>query len=190
MARLFIAVQPDEEVLETAWSRLLEFHAKAPPGVRWVPRENLHFTLKFFGNVLEEDAARIVPAMERVVERAGPPFDLDLEGVGAFPSSNHPSVLWLGTGRGGEQICRLAELLEGELETQGFLRDERPFHPHLTFARAPGRAGASFAMVRFFGKMERGIHKVGSFRVRELVLYESETLPEGAVYRVREKVEL
>ena len=57
--------------------------------VRWVHEEGLHITLKFFGEVAPERLDVIEEAIRFAGERTGP-FDLRLDGIGAFPSAVRP----------------------------------------------------------------------------------------------------
>ncbi|NIR43663.1 MAG: RNA 2',3'-cyclic phosphodiesterase, partial [Gemmatimonadetes bacterium] len=92
--RAFIAINPTDEErarLDEASRPLRE----AGYPVRWLPRENVHLTLKFLGEVAEEQVGAVTAAVADAV--AGlPSFDMTVRGFGAFPSPKRPSVVWAG----------------------------------------------------------------------------------------------
>ncbi|HTT26536.1 MAG TPA: RNA 2',3'-cyclic phosphodiesterase [Thermoplasmata archaeon] len=163
--RLFVAVDLVPPV------GLVELVGRLPP--------HFHATLRFFGDLPEESVGRLVGA----VEAAGlttPGFDLELRGIGAFPSPRRPRVLWVGFGRGREEIERLADRLEAGLAAEGFAPDPRSFQPHATLSRIRHPAEQAEA-VRL---LERGASvSFGLQPVAEIAVYESRLAPGGADHR-------
>ncbi len=104
--------------------------------VRWVRPESMHLTLKFLGEVPE---SRAPLASEAVLEVAGrhPVLDLDLGGLGRFPSRGRPRVFWMGVGDA-PALARLHEDVEKTLVGEGFSRDPKPFKAHITLGRVRG----------------------------------------------------
>ena len=171
--RLFVAVTPPPEVREAALERARSVSWKGR--IRWVPQQNLHLTLKFLGETPEEEIPRLEAALESVClgHRA---FDLALESVGAFPSTNKARTLWVGAGEGSEALTALAEDVENALQDLGFEREKRPFHPHATVGRAKdGRAAMTGG---------EPVSEPPGFRVRSVELMRSRLTDEGAVYSV------
>ncbi len=127
--RLFVAVDVPEHAraeLETAVAPL----RAAVPGLRWTSSEGWHLTVAFLGAV--EPAA--LPPVETAVGRAAAgshPFTLRLTGeAGTFPG-----VLWAGL-EPAPLLDELAASLRVRFAALGRAPDERPFHAHLTLARA------------------------------------------------------
>ena len=152
-------------------------HLKAD--VQWVRPENIHLTLKFLGAVSEEVLEKITLALSPVLS-SRELFDLHIRGFGCFPSSRHPRVLWLGIDRGTEQISPLQEAIEKKAAELSFSPERRPFTPHLTIGRVRSFQGK--------GALAQAIetHKnieIGSFRAKEVFLYQSELTPSGAIYK-------
>jgi len=110
--------------------------------LRWVPAAQRHLTLRFFDE-LPEDRLEDVRGAARTAAATQRAFDLELEGVGCFPSRGPARVVWVGCGAGLEALVALAEAVSRALESRGFPSDTRPFSPHLTLARARNRAGSS-----------------------------------------------
>ena len=139
-----------------------------------------HFTLKFLGETPEERLPAAREAAERAAAGAAP-FDLALEGLGAFPDAGPPRVVWAGCGEGREALAALARAVEEAFGEAGFPREPRPFSPHLTVGRVkdprkvPGRSFRD-ALARESG---RGF---GIVPARELVLFRSDLSPAGPTY--------
>lgn len=112
----------------------------AAPGVRWASRTNLHFTLRFLGEIPESG----IPDLSRAASAAAgavSPFKLRIQGTGVFPFSGPPGIAWLGAGDGAAELCGLARKLDDELFKAGFGRRDKPFRPHLTIGRIPDGQG-------------------------------------------------
>ncbi|MDX6443112.1 MAG: 2,3-cyclic 3-phosphodiesterase [Blastocatellia bacterium] len=178
--RLFVAI----ELPATLRSRLrdhIDRLRKAVPDARanWAREENLHLTLKFFGNTLVSS----VEALSRAIERASKdvsPFELLVGRCGVFPSRGQPRVLWIGIEEQTDSLGKLFQSLEDECARSGFTREERPFRPHLTVARLRQTHDA-----RRLGDVHKqlGFDPV-SLNVRDVCLFKSELRKEGSRYTV------
>jgi 2'-5' RNA ligase len=134
--RAFVAVFPPPEVrraLIQAAQRL-----RVIGEVRWSRPERAHLTLKFLGDVAEDDVGRVVKALEPVCRRHRP-FEARSSSFGAFPSAGRARIVWAGIGEGSEPLRALAEDVETSLAPLGFEREARAYMPHLTLGRARGR---------------------------------------------------
>jgi 2'-5' RNA ligase len=100
----------------------------------WSREENLHLTLKFLGDTPITSVEALAQATQRAATNVAP-FEIVVEGCGAFPPRGHPRVLWIGIDDPSGQLGLLRTALEDECAKAGFPRAERPFHPHLTIAR-------------------------------------------------------
>jgi RNA 2',3'-cyclic 3'-phosphodiesterase len=168
--RLFVAVVPDPPVLERTTELLQRLRAEGDRAgwqVGWVPPQNLHVTLKFLGWV-PSDRVDAIDAALRPVAAARAPFDLRLQGLGAFPPRGKPRVLWVGAHGGAGDLVELAQDVESALETIGFSREERPYHPHLTLGRVKSAPGPRDRVLEQFAEDE-----VGTSTVCQIVLFRS-----------------
>jgi len=108
--------------------------------VTWVEPANLHLTLKFLGDV--DDAK--VPALTDALRAAVQPhaaFTMTVEGIGAFPSTRSPKVVWVGVAADPSLLAALAEGVDRACMALGFPSETRPFAPHLTIGRVRSRRG-------------------------------------------------
>lgn len=131
--RTFLAVYPDGETL-IRLTELIERLRRERREVRWSQEHQLHFTLRFFGDLTSEQRARVEEILQAVAPKQIP-FSVPLTGIGAFPDWIRPRVIWVGAGRGKERLEDLARELEKRFVGAGFPRADRPFAPHLTIGR-------------------------------------------------------
>ncbi len=160
--RIFVAVFPPPEVRRALVGAARELPVVGE--VRWARPENVHLTLKFLGDVSEDDLDRVAEALEPVRLRHEP-FEAELSGFGAFPSARRARILWAGIGEGSEFLRDLARDVEASLEPLGFEREDRAYVPHLTLGRARGRPVALEAL--------ETLSSVPTFLVRRVELVES-----------------
>jgi 2'-5' RNA ligase len=104
------------------------------PGLRWVPVENLHFTLRFFGDLTPGEIARAGEVADQVAVLAVP-FPVELDRLGVFPGWGRPRILWAGCGTGSPTLEALARTLDRSLAAAGLGRADKDFVAHITLAR-------------------------------------------------------
>lgn len=140
--RAFVAVElPDDAraFCEQAMERARRELGPAERAIRWVDPAGIHVTLKFLGSV---PAAQLPDLTERLtVELAGQaPFELGIGGLGAFPGSRAPRVLWLGVRGDLAELANAKERVEVATLPLGYAREAGPYRPHLTLGRVRDRA--------------------------------------------------
>lgn len=177
--RSFLAIPLPEEVRRQALA-LGDRLAETLPRVRWTSPETLHLTLKFFGDVPEESLETIGEVVLSVA-RLQPPFQVEIAGLGAFPSPARPRVFWLGVK--GDVLAAFHAALEEALAGVGIPRDDRPFSPHLTLGRSRDRVAAPRTLLESFRETS-----CGTLLVDKVILFESRLHPAGAVHLPRKTV--
>jgi 2'-5' RNA ligase len=182
--RLFLAVFPPPEVQRAA-AELIERLRAPGDGVSWVKPDNLHYTLRFIGDVGEDGARRVGEAADRAVAGCAA-FDTALGGLGAFPNARRPRVIWIGVAHGAEPFTALGAELERELRAAGFGRADHAFKPHLTLGRVrePGDDWSD--------RLEPAAVDPAraAFRVDRLCVVASQLSPRGSIYTVRHEARL
>jgi len=177
--RLFLALElPEEERRRLAQYPLRREWFGFGEGVKAVRPENLHVTLKFLGDVADENVDQVRGTLEKVT--LPEPIQLRTAGVTFFPPRG-PIRVFVALLEGDlDRLVALHSRIEAALEPLGFAREERPFTPHVTLARAA---------------RERGINPAGRtlvadsppapgepFQVRSFVLFQSHLKPGGPEY--------
>lgn len=137
--RTFIAVELPPEIRQRA-STLIERLQGTEAKVKWVRPEEMHWTLKFLGEVDLVDIPQVCQRVGRAAARLHP-FDVEAFGAGAFPDPYHARTVWLGMRDGAEQMVALHNELDTELAALGFRAEQRRFRPHLTIGRVRGGDG-------------------------------------------------
>jgi 2'-5' RNA ligase len=134
--RTFVAIFPPPEVGETLFRAARDLPASKD--FRLTSREKIHLTLKFLGEVAQDDLARVTRALEPIRGRYEP-FEVFISGFGAFPSQRKARILWAGIEGESGPLRAIAGDVEDLLEPLGFERESRPYVPHLTLGRARNR---------------------------------------------------
>jgi 2'-5' RNA ligase len=164
--RLFAAVYPPEERLDALAAAVAELDLA---GWRAVPRHQWHLTVAFFGDVPD---ARVEALAERLRRAAGrtPPLALQLSGAGTFPrQAKRARQFWIGLDGDLVELRRLADRCVAAGRREGVPMEERPYRPHVTLARAPGKNPADATLL-----VERlSTYAGGPFEIRHLHLVQS-----------------
>src|SRR5688572_7353422 len=130
--RLFVALNLPRKERDKIFRSVRPLREATYP-FRWVEPDHYHLTLKFLGEVHPERVAPIRELVEKVAAGTRP-FEVQMKGLGAFPTLRRPRVLWMGADPSPALRC-LKHDVEWGLASCGFERETRAFHPHLTLAR-------------------------------------------------------
>lgn len=176
--RSFLALDPPGSIRGGIEAVQLRLRKIIRGDIRWTRPEGIHLTLKFFGNISEDDVVNISAVVEKIAS-GSLPLVLMIGGTGAFPDPHRPRVVYLGMNGDVERLIAFQKELERALQTIGFPREERPFRPHLTLGRIKSPRG----LIGLAGVLEKGeSYTVGEFSASGLGLFKSDLTPRGAVY--------
>jgi 2'-5' RNA ligase len=176
--RVFVALN----VPETVRSSISAFIAKLRPAcaeARWARLEGLHVTLKFIGEVPEEQIAAIEGSLAQVPFHN--PIEINFRNVGFFPNQKRPLVFWAGI-EAGPELPALAEAVNASLEPLGIAREQKTFSPHLTLARFKPARGTPKLDTLHIAIAAAAPLEFGSAIAKEFHLYQSILKPGGAEY--------
>jgi len=178
MKRIFIAVDISDEARRAA-AGYIEGLRRGDRRLRvgWERPEKLHLTLKFVGDVTDEQLDALRDAVQAAALQAAP-FTLAVGRTGVFPGGRKARVLWLGIEDATGALARLSERVEAECEKRGFDREKRAFRPHLTIARLR-EPDISAELV---GRHLQTNFEPIEFGVAEIVIYESRLDSKGSTY--------
>jgi RNA 2',3'-cyclic 3'-phosphodiesterase len=176
--RAFVAVRMSDQAEESV-ARTIDELRRPHDGVRWVPRPNLHITLKFLGPSVDSHRLQQLTAGLHQLARKTAPFEVAAIGVGAFPNLEHPRAIWVGlhSAEAGA-LTALAARLETVAAEYGFEREKRRWSGHLTIGRVRDdiMGETRDALKRAQGR------EFGVSRIESLTLYRSHLGPDGASY--------
>jgi len=134
--RTFVALEVSESVRARA-AELIAKLRESGANVSWVSSDRMHLTLKFLGDVPEQQLAEVCAAVSGVCEAVAP-FELQCAGAGAFPNVRRPRTVWIGVSEGAEPLGELQSGIVRALGKVGFRRERRRFQGHLTLGRVRG----------------------------------------------------
>jgi RNA 2',3'-cyclic 3'-phosphodiesterase len=178
--RVFCAIEIPNEVQEQIFKHAEELR-EALPDVQasWTKPDNIHLTLKFFGSISQQQVLEVSAAASRTVE-GFEPFQLRIEGAGAFPERGPARVLWIGINDSTGQLAALQRKIDDECEREGFEREARAFNPHLTVGRLRSPRGA-----RALADKHKQIRfESADIEVNRLVVFRSQLGPKGSRYSI------
>jgi 2'-5' RNA ligase len=184
--RLFLAVFPPPATRALAL-RTIDTLRRPNDGVSWVKEDNLHYTMRFIGEVGEDGVRRVQEAADEAAGQVAA-FDAALGELGAFPNPRKARVIWIGMAQGADPLKALAARLADALAKRGFERENRRFEAHLTLGRVrePNRDwGPAFAAAPPVGS-----ERDARFRVGALAVVHSQLNPKGSIYTIRHSAPL
>ena len=192
MIRAFLAVELSQELqaelatVQQDLKRRIELEMKRDTRISWARPASIHLTIKFLGDMDEEVIDPLLVAVEQTIG-SQIPVNVPLERLGVFPRPQSPRVLWAGPSENwerGAEAKRIAEIhgaIEQACEGLSFLRETRPFSPHLTLARIRVGERHVGVVLAKTGVLDRPL-SFGSLVVEAVVLMKSELKPTGSVY--------
>lgn len=176
--RIFIALDIPTEVRERL-SQYVERVRIYAPDARWARIEALHVTLKFVGEASDEKVQEIKTTLTQIKAE---PFAVNFENIGFFPTPRSARVFWAGV-HAPDALKHLVAAIDESLEKTGIAREKRPYHPHLTLARAP-EGGASRNCFRLLQERPsaEASPQFGTMTALEFFLYQSQIMRGGSRY--------
>lgn len=174
--RLFIAAELPGEVKRKIGELIVKLKGSGA-AVKWVEEENLHLTLKFIGEVGEQQLAGLVDSVEKKIGGKGS-FRIELAGTGTFPEGKNPRVVWVGVSSGGDKLENLARLL-----------GEREFASHVTIGRIKDNKGVD-KLGRELLSPPLADSAFGAAEIKYISIMKSALTPQGPVYEKIKEVKL
>lgn len=177
MIRAFIAIEVDS-VTKQKISGLINTLKKTNADVKWVRENQMHLTLKFLGNVSQDKIPFISDAIKQITYDIHE-FPLSFSGIGAFPNTNRPRVIWAAIDKGSKELKTMAGLIEKKMNSLGFKKEDRDYKAHLTLGRVRSQKN-----IKELAKNISGAEfKIKSdIKIEKLTLFQSTLTPKGTVY--------
>jgi 2'-5' RNA ligase len=180
--RCFIAIPIDETIRAGLGDLQQRLKSKADlqkGDVKWVRPESIHLTLKFLGEIKDEQVVDVCKIVEAVAGRYQS-FELDIGSVGHFGDKS-ARVLWVGIGEGREILLALQKDLEQQLAASGWPPEAREFTGHLTLCRIKNaKAGLKLAQM----SKDYEDFRLGTMAADSVSVYQSQLTPSGPIYTV------
>ena len=182
MIRAFIAFDIDSDLVLKKLSEVQKALINTGADLKLVEPKNIHVTMRFLGDISPTNVDAIYEEMKKITFK---PFDIELKGLGAFPTLKYARVVWVGIQKGAQELKSVFDQLEPRLQRLGFRPDPKGFSPHLTIARVKsGRNKAELARhIEEMANYECGIIKAEYLRLKKSVL-----TPKGPIYSTLKEV--
>jgi 2'-5' RNA ligase len=168
--RLFVAI----DIPESIQNMLVDLNPHIR-GVRWVDARQMHLTLGFFEQVVEEIELQLLERLSAIPFKA---FFLPITQIGKFPEKGRAKVIWVGVGAGHPHLFQLYKRVQEAAFQSGLEPELRPFHPHVTIGRCHDVPEGE---LRKFLKSNVDLD-LGMFRVEAFHLYSSKLTPAGPIH--------
>jgi RNA 2',3'-cyclic 3'-phosphodiesterase len=183
LTRTFIALQVPDSWIAYVQGIARDLAGRSP-GLTWVRSENAHFTVRFLGDLDDEQVERVRASVRR--SGSGLPAPVARLGrLGAFPRPERPRVLWVGLAQGGPEAEAVATAVNDGLERDGFGFPDKPFRAHLTLARVREGARGVADLIRSTIPPAPEAEPL-----QRLTVMKSELHKSGAMYNVLEEIRL
>jgi len=174
--RSFLAFDMESEAVKKKLASVQKLLAQTGADLKLVEPQNIHITIRFFGDVTPNMVEKIFEEMQKTQFT---PFNVQIKSLGAFPDLRYPRVVWAGITEGADQLKNVFSQLEPRLRSLGFAPDQKGFSPHLTIARV--RTGRNKAQLADF-VAKNANYDFGSIKAECLRLKRSDLTPRGPIY--------
>ncbi len=171
--RAFIAIDLPEKI-KSRIAELEDDFKKCDLAFRWVRPENLHLTLKFLGDINQEQVSKIKEAITKISGKFTS-FQASLNDFGFFPNERNPRIFFISIDKE-ELLKSIARELEEGLEPLGFDKENR-FKSHITLARIKDLKNIDDLKPKI-----ENIRLDEKFLIHAIILYESTLTGEGPIY--------
>ena len=182
--RTFIAIPTPTQVRETL-REIVAVLQTSGAEVKWEPADKLHITLKFFGDI----GTNILPdVLEKYTAACGnlKSFSLVYGGLGCFPNSREPRIIWAGSKNDDGLLDQLKKTVDELGIPFGFEPEKRSFQPHITIGRVKGKRNIPGLI-----KMLQSVtFEPQSFLIDEIYFMKSELRPAGSIYNRMQSIML
>ncbi|MCK4634814.1 MAG: RNA 2',3'-cyclic phosphodiesterase [Candidatus Aenigmarchaeota archaeon] len=175
--RTFIGIPIPKELRKKVYKIGKEIEMR---GVKTVKPENLHWTVKFFGDLDEKEIKKVKEIMDSIEKEK---IEIEVRGIGTFPGSSYVKIIWVGVSKGRTEFYEFLKEINKKFSGIG---KNSSVIPHLTIGR-----------VKFIKDKENLLKKIdelrnvriGRMKINKIVLYESQLTTKGPVYKEIKKIE-
>jgi len=181
LLRAFIAIELPAQVCDAIQKQTTRLRQTLGDDlVRWIPTQNMHLTLKFLGDINTSHLEFLKQLLAREAD-SHPQFNLQLGGLGSFPNSRKPRLLWIGI-QTPKDLASLQKSIEAGTTRLGYEQEERAFSPHLTIGRVRQTVSPQELQKIRTALDTIQLGNIGIARVDSVHLFKSDLQPSGSIY--------
>lgn len=176
LARVFLSVDIENQALLPHISEIQNKLDTRRAKMKLVEIDNIHFTLRFLGDTALSRIDEIESCLRQIKVE---PFEIMVQGVGAFPNGRRPRVIWIGVSENAERICDLKLEIDSHLKELGYKPEKQKFTPHATIARVRFVKDAD-GLVKNLDEIVN--EAVGPMIISKFTMKKSTLTPSGPIY--------
>ena len=130
--RAFLSIEIEDQGVLSQIQRVQQKLDQAAAKMKIVKSENIHFTLRFFGDTPRTKLEEIKASLDRIDIN---PFEIEVAGIGSFPNKRRPRIIWVGVAQNAARVVKLKDEIDSSLIDLGYQPEKRKYTPHATIAR-------------------------------------------------------
>lgn len=181
--RSFIAIEIPHLIQESIFALTSKIRQEYPkPGIRWVPINNIHLTLKFLGDVPLKNLELLKRSLACEINRLES-FSIPFSKTGIFPNINKPRIIWIGFNHL-QNMIELRELVEITASKLGFQTEGRPFFPHITLGRFSDNYSVTTIHSILSDLNALDLSFVDPVEINSIKIFKSDLKPKGPEYTI------
>jgi len=180
--RAFIAIKLPPDI-KNALTGIQDKLKPNLPKLNWIKPTNLHLSLKFLGEISEQQLQSSQQIIARIIKTALP-FEIKLETLGVFPDDRQARIIWIGTTQPPAQLKQSVEQLENEFLGSSIPREQRSFQAHITLGRIKNPINHA-DLEKAINDLKSGITDMNlKFNFQGMALFQSVLGPGGPAYSI------
>jgi 2'-5' RNA ligase len=176
IVRAFLSIDIENQTLLPQISKTQSKLDSESAKMKLVEIENIHFTLRFLGDT---SLSKIVEIESYLRHIKVDPFEIEVRGVGAFPTKRKPRVIWIGVTKNADRVINLKREIDTHLEKLGYQPERKKFTPHATIARVRHVKDVGRIVDNLEGLANESI---GLMTVSNFSMKKSTLTPSGPIY--------
>jgi 2'-5' RNA ligase len=178
MVRVFLSIDIEDQSLLSQIQNIQQQLDLTAAKMKIVKSENIHFTLRFFGDTPLTRLDQIRTHLERIEIT---PFEIKVARVGSFPNRRRPRIIWIGVDNNASEIISLKNEIDSSLLELDYQPEKRKYTPHATIARVRHVKDSK----RIADNLENLADEViGIMTVTKVNMMKSTLTPSGPIYEV------
>jgi len=174
--RAFLSIGIEDQGLLSKIHSIQQRLDKSSAKMKIVKGENIHFTLRFFGDTPRTRLDEIRTSLDEIDFN---PFEVEIAKIGSFPSKRRPRIIWIGITLNADKVLKIKNDIDSSLIPLGYKPEKRKYTPHATIAR-----------VRFVKDSKRiadnldhlADEVIGKMTVECVTMMKSTLTPSGPIY--------
>lgn len=178
--RSFIAINIPERSKNLIENKIDLIKNEVNQDLKWVDKENWHLTLKFLGEINQNQIDTLKQRLISIKEKFNI-FPVQFKEIDAFPNLDYPKVFFVKINRGNQKLIQLHQTVEKQMEKEGFEPEDRDYIPHLTVARSRENTNME-KLSKKYKKFDQEFFINVFMDAETLSLMKSELYPDGPVY--------